>query len=528
MVARLTIFLPAVMLAVIATAGPAAGHAELVRTSPSQGERLAESPSELVLVFSEAVTPVSGGFRLLRADGALVQEPAVRTEGSRVIATVDGVLPDGGYLLSWAVVSSDSHPVSGVLRFGVGAQAPDDAGSAEPQVDRTMSRLLEALAFLVYAGIALLCGAALFSAYCLARPSEVPAVISRLGRAGGAVVAIASIAGAWLFGPYAAGQGFLSAGTTRYWSLAMDTGVAPWMLLAAALAAVGVVGFGWLAQHGVAAGLFTIAMGLSQAMTGHASAMSDRALAVASYTAHVAAMAAWVGGVAVLVVLLSLRHPALTPAGVRRFSAIALGGVAVLVLTGSLQAWWILGSVSQLWTTTYGRLLVAKIALVLLIVVIAVFSRRWARDGELDRLAVTVRGEGFLQVGVLALTAVIVMSSPPASVPQAPEQVRVEAALPSGQTVEATITPASTGPNRVSVVVLDADGGATRVQAVEAAMTLPEESLGPIEVQLHGHTPGRFTGSVALPTGGNWQLDMTVRLTALDSYAVTAPVTVAP
>jgi copper resistance protein D len=48
---------------------------------------------------------------------------------------------------------------------------------------------------------------------------------------------------------------------------------------------------------------------------------------------------------------------------VRRFSALSLGSVALLVLTGWVNAWFLVGSFSNLWEQPYGRWLLVKITL---------------------------------------------------------------------------------------------------------------------------------------------------------------------
>jgi putative copper resistance protein D len=53
---------------------------------------------------------------------------------------------------------------------------------------------------------------------------------------------------------------------------------------------------------------------------------------------------------------------------VRRFSAMALGAVVVLIGTGTLNAWCLVGSFPALWITPYGRVLLLKLAIFLAVV----------------------------------------------------------------------------------------------------------------------------------------------------------------
>jgi copper transport protein len=62
-------------------------------------------------------------------------------------------------------------------------------------------------------------------------------------------------------------------------------------------------------------------------------------------------------------------------AAVPRFSSVAFTAMVVIVVTGILQGWRQLGSLQALGDTGYGRLLVAKVAVFLLLIAVAGQSR---------------------------------------------------------------------------------------------------------------------------------------------------------
>ena len=106
----------------------------------------------------------------------------------------------------------------------------------------------------------------------------------------------------------------------------------------------------------------------SLAWTGHAVASGAAHLAVDA--AHVCAAAVWVGMLPPLGLLL-LRACASGDAGcvrlaaatARLFSPPAIAAVLTLVVTGSLSAWWLVGTPGRLLDTSYGLLLSSKLAL---------------------------------------------------------------------------------------------------------------------------------------------------------------------
>ena len=105
-----------------------------------------------------------------------------------------------------------------------------------------------------------------------------------------------------------------------------------------------------------------------------------RPVAVISDMLHVTAMAAWVGGLVVLVaVVLPHPDPAAAARAVPRFSRLAATAVAVLVVTGSYQAWRQVGGLAALTETSYGWDLVVKLGLVMIALTFAATSRSCVR-----------------------------------------------------------------------------------------------------------------------------------------------------
>ncbi len=105
---------------------------------------------------------------------------------------------------------------------------------------------------------------------------------------------------------------------------------------------------------------------------GHARTGIQIPWAVVADLAHVSAFSLWFGGLAVLLVaVVRPEDPSELEPAVPRFSRLALVLVTVLVGTGTYQAWRQTGSIASLKETTYGRLLLVKIALVAVAVVAA-------------------------------------------------------------------------------------------------------------------------------------------------------------
>jgi putative copper resistance protein D len=112
-----------------------------------------------------------------------------------------------------------------------------------------------------------------------------------------------------------------------------------------------------------------VALVVSVAWTGHAASTPFTLgyLHLASDALHLVAASAWIGGLVPLVLLLSItgRHRAwasLELEAVSRFSTLGIVSVAVLILSGFVNAWILVGSFRGLVATAYGQLLMLKLA----------------------------------------------------------------------------------------------------------------------------------------------------------------------
>ena len=120
---------------------------------------------------------------------------------------------------------------------------------------------------------------------------------------------------------------------------------------------------------------------------------------------HFAAAAVWIGGLVQLVFVLREGAPRDV---VRRFSTLALGAVAVLSVTGVIRAIGELRSVSQVWTTGYGRLLIVKTGLLAVLVGFGWLNRyRLVPRGNATLLRRSAVGELVLLAGLVVAISIL-------------------------------------------------------------------------------------------------------------------------
>jgi copper transport protein len=510
----------------LAVAAPRAGaHALLRSADPAAGASLAQPPREVVLAFTEAPDPALSSIRVLDANGRAVDSGRAGVVPGRPLAlrAPVGRLADGTYTVSWRVVSRiDGHVTRGSFGFGVGAgsgggAAPTGSPAATP-ASPAPSALALAGRWALFWGLALLLGAAASGLLVWRGPLPGPArplLGAGLGLAvaglGAVVGAERSAVGVPLGALLAAAPGrALAREAVALGLVAAATGA----LLArprsrAALAAVGLATMVALGAH--AAG-------------GHAGGQSSlRAANLLVQWVHLAAVAAWTGGLAWLLVGLRGRDRGELVTAVARFSRLALAAVALVAATGLARAAGEVGSPSRLLATGFGRALLAKAALVAVLVALAAANRYrhlpalTSGDGSLATLRRTVRGELAVAV-VVVLAAALLAELPPAAFATAP--ATTPPPPPAAVTVSGsdyattvrltlTVTPGLAGPNTFTARLADYDTN-TPLQAsrVELEFGLPAHpDLGDSTLELRRVADGLWRGQgSALSLRGRWQV----------------------
>ena len=234
----------------------------------------------------------------------------------------------------------------------------------------------------------------------------------RLGAAGALLWAVASLALIPLGGLEATGAGT----ELSVWRIALAGELGRIQLGITVLAGLSAVAYALarstvLACWGLAfAGLGAASLGLA----GHAGSSLDHINAVNAMSVHLVAVSVWAGGLLVLFLLGGRMDEAQAVTAVRRFSPWALASVIALALSGLLSAWIRLSGWSDLLTTGYGRVVLAKaLGLTALAVIGALQRRRLGDRIRFRHLAVT---EGLVMAVVIGASIALGRSAPP--VPQ--------------------------------------------------------------------------------------------------------------
>lgn len=529
--------LVAIVLAVLALAfapsRPAEAHAALSRSEPADGGMVATMPNAARLTFSEPVAPLV--LRLLGPDGATQELSGASLEGDTLIVPLPEAAALGTYVLSYRVASQDGHPVGGSVVFAVGDTPPDPAAALlRPASDPAREAAVWASRAALTAGILFGVGGVLFLTFAGGPPLP-PArrmVGGALGLAAVAAPFAVALQGLDALGlPLSAlfGGATLAAGLASPYTLTVAGAV-----LAAGLAVVSLAAPSLVMRR--LAGLIALAvLAFAASLSGHASTAPPEAITHRAVSVHVAAAAVWVGALVPLALLLAAGASETATRALASFSRIVPWAVVALALTGGFLAAVQVREPAALWTTDYGRVLLAKLALVAAMLVLAAVNR-WrltkpalAGDAAARRRLVRVIAvEAVLAVAVVGTLALWRFTPPPralAAAAAAPVEVHIHT---DAGMATLTLTPGRAGPLAVEIALATADFGALPAKEVRVTFANQAAGIEPIRRPASEADGIWRLDGLTLPVAGVWTVRLDVLVSDFETLRLDGTVTLAP
>lgn len=517
-------------------------HAALEGSDPAPGAIVATPPAAVTLTFNEPVEAKLGAVKVYDTNEQRVDDGRVTTSGRVVRAPLrSDAMRNGTYVVVWRVQSTDGHAIQAAYTFSVGTPSvsTDTSNSLAAKylsangASTAISVFVAVGRTLAFSGLALFLGAALAGAW-WARSLLASRALTRAVWAGIILTVTGTTIALLGQGAYVAGLGFAQVFRLDLLGDVLQTRYGRALLARVVLALLALVWWRWLrrsdASRGavIAGGVLTLGFALTVSFAGHAATGPLPVLGVALDVVHVLAVSAWFGGLVVLAYAVLVDEPVAWSA-VQRFSTLALVSVVCIVLSGAGQGWRQLGSLNALTETTYGNVLLAKVAVFLCVLPFAAYARDLLRrrvtpeeraaaagdaealadlEGGLDavvvrtRLRRSVAIEIVFLVAVFALTALLVNAVPGREVTSGAAYIHLDDAQVR---VEGALAPARLGPNDVHLTAYTPDGLPLDVQGMTAAITRPD--VGQIAIPLRRLSPGHYySPQFVIPRKGFWTL----------------------
>ncbi len=583
-------------------------HAALIRSSPENGSQERRSPARVILYFSEPVESKLTTIEVFDVDRNKVDKgDVVVDEDDRTIASV-GVpsLDPGLYTVEFANVSSvDGHPWTGIFQFIIlnpdGSVPPDavfdpEATSGGGSTGLLPENLDSSLKWIALLALAISAGAAVF-VVAVARPAagflDEDDRRAATGAAEGWVVTIAHVLLPASFFASAllvviAVSRFETSTTIYEYLTTVRTGryqLANLVLVMLALIGADVLylsGNRRIRALGMAVLILaSIAAMAAYSMISHGATGEGKVWSIVADFVHFAASSVWLGALVLLIPLLRFARGRLSGEPVRflylantfdRFSVLAGLSVLTVLVTGVFNGFVEIPKWAAFTDTTYGRVLLAKLVIVGLLLPVAGLNayvlkprlvaaidglyqhggagdagaRRDAWSGQLAwlqrALPITIALEVTLVVAVFASVAVLTQTSTAKG--ELAQKEAAQAANTEFTDVKEAgdlqlgfeIQPNRVGINRYALTIRNADGTpATDVTQARLRFTYIDPAQSDVqqptaELILRETTePGVYEGQGSYFTqAGSWQAEAGIRRPDKDDVSRTVVVSVAP
>ncbi len=541
-VRRVAASIALVFLVVLGTASAATAHALRIASDPDAGAVLKRGPDLVTITFGEEPDPSLSSITVLDSAGGHHEIGSHPTpEPGRPVVLTQRVqhIGNGVYTITWRTVSKvDGHLATGSFNFGVNvvpsaASSSSSVSSPSPSTEALIGRWLSDGGIIVLVGGTFVAGLASALAGSGEGSDDSDTADGRR-RARRRLIALASggwvaaFAGAIVITDAARSTAGLSWGNVFSHSLGsqLEQRTIPHLFVGLALIALAMTARSKrLERISIAALAIALAAAIAgEIQTSHASATTTyRWFALLVLSLHVSTAGVWIGGLAAVLLMVSVLAVDDRARLAQRYS-LTIGGMLVLVgLTGSQRAYSEVGSWSALWDTTFGRWVLLKIVLFCVLGVLGAVNR-WR---SLPALRTSTRK--LVRVGALELViaAVVIVATgylqnlaPSASSSAAAgTKPLVVNSVDAGTTVRVklTIAPGYPGFNTFSARIVDYDTRKT-VPATGVSLTfdLPARpDVGESRLNLRRAPGGMWQGDGAnLSLPGTWTVAMLVQETS--------------
>lgn len=435
----------------------ASAHLKLESSVPAKGDTIRVPLHEIRITFTQAVEPRYTTVTLVDNAGVPISlgtlEPIGTGKTREFVYKLSQPLAGGDFVVQWKTAGADGHVVSGSFDFTVAvrngftmtptAPRPPAMTAADPHAHQEATEI-EApyrpdsvpwvlARWLNFIGLMLMVGAIAFRFAVLQRSVKALAadVVARVDNHVRTLALIAAVTA-------------LAANMARIWlqsgALHGSARVFEGGLIGAMIMETG-WGKAWLAQSiatigflittrvrtqqplesWISSAIFGFAAASTPAFAGHAAAVEQMAVVpIFNDAIHLIAAASWLG---TLAVLLFAAVPAVIRASqnaftdiavlVRTFSPFALFAAAVAIATGTFSAFVHIRSISELWTTPYGKTLAIKLLVVMLTATTGAYnwkvvSPSLGSEAATRHIRRSALAEIIIAATILAVTAVLV------------------------------------------------------------------------------------------------------------------------
>jgi copper transport protein len=508
-------------LAVLAAASAANAHASLVRSEPADRAVVVQPPAALKLTFNEPVSPLA--LRLVRPTGEITElkgMPAL--DGATIVVTLPSDLSPGTHLLSWRVISADSHPVGGALTFSIGqpTAAPE---SPQASADLSLRAAIWLARLALYIGLFVGVGGAFFVTWVAIVRNSGLARHATIGALGCGLAAAAVSMG--LHGVDVLGVLPRDIREPSVWATGLASAYGVTLCIAIAAMTLGLVATateGTNARWCSALGLGGV--GVALAASGHAATAGPELLTRLAVFLHGVTVAFWLGA---LLPLAATLHDRSGLSDLKRFSKAIPWPLFALVGSGVLLAIVQVRQIEGLWTTAYGVVLCCKLVAIGLLLALA-SKNRWltprviAGDaGAARRLVRSIVAEAVIVMVILGLVSSWRFTPPPRALLVASRQP-IHAHIHTGKAMaDLQIEGSGHASQRMTLTLLDEQFAPLTAKEVTLILSRPDLGIEPLRFAAAQMDVAMWQiDGIRLPISGRWNVRIEVLINDFEKTAI--------
>lgn len=512
------------MIGIFAPSG-AQAHSQLIDSNPKPDEQLTKSPQVISLTFNGTIKSNDDSIKLFDSQGKQISNKATtKAKSSSHIELELDPLEPSIYVVNWSVVSPDSHPISGTFTFTVGNPVKEkstvdtsifkdivlmsnkDIHSTQANLNRWI--LFSSTALSISISFLILLGIIKIPKNNMIKVSLIPILIA----------IFSSLASIFIQNAIIDNKSIIE--SISYSSfvdqIQYDFGIAATIRIIA-LIALFATQFNTLLYRFLSP-IISLLIIATITFSGHSAYGQLSTLAIISSLIHLGATSIWFGGLGYS--LVSIRMEELS-FDYKKFSKLALALVLMTIFTGVFASWRQVGNINYAINSAFGRTLGYKIVLVMAVIVIAFFARRFLKNNDMTTTRKLIAVESILLLGVFALTSILVSQIPSKTSAQIPVSKK---AISDSGIIEILVDPAKSGPTQLHVYVYDKKGLPLQIESksltnppIQVTIQNNSKNIKPVNVAMRFQGLNHFSSvGFNVPFSGDWKLVVRIQVNDFD------------
>lgn len=526
----------AIYLCLVLFPSLATAHAYIIKSTPYENEILNQIPKKVSIVFDESIQASFNSIEVFDSKGNRVDQNNGRIDPKNPSMIETGLgsnLPDDTYSIKWRVVSSDGHPVEGVIPFQIGKenQNQDSSTVSNHTTGYTPKMDLIIIRWLQYISNACLVGVLFLYLFVLPKDIVENAGLSKTHSKLINLSLMTLFISILLSLPL---QATIESGVS--WSRVISISVLRDMLAYTQFGEIWIIQITGLFFLLISTYLllkskfnslwmwisFILGIGLllSKSYTSHAASSTNVFLTIPIDFIHLLSASIWIGSLIGIVALVPFSRQMDTRTlfleTIRNFSKWGILLVIILSVTGFIGSLSYIPNLRTLLTTNYGRVLLGKVLLLIIMIVFASFNFIKGKQSREKGVPATLWGE--LVTGLIVIVLSVLLTNLPTAM-SSPGPFKETKTVKQGSQITFEVTPNVIGENNYVLILKDRTGQPLKdIEQVTLTFTSLEMDMGDDTKSLIKVKEGSYKAKgLNFNMAGRWNVHVHVLTKELES-----------